>query len=73
MNNWLKYMKPEELVDLQVKLNHVPWVPPTQDVVTRMLQEIRTAQSERANLDRAELAKTLRKAADMLEKGRAGA
>lgn len=70
-SSWLKYMKPEELIDLQVKLGKTPWEPPSQEVVTRMLQEIRTAQSERANLDRTELTKTLRKAADLLEKGRA--
>jgi hypothetical protein len=71
MKDWLKFMKPEELIDLQTKLGKVPWTPPDQEVVARMLQEIRIAQSERANLDRAELCKTLRKAADMLEKGRA--
>ena len=48
MINWMKYMKQQELVDLQIGLDKDPWVPPTKDQVDRMLKEIRTAQSERA-------------------------
>lgn len=48
MINWMKYVKQEELVDLQIGLDKDPWVPPTKDQVDRMLKEIRTAQSERA-------------------------
>lgn len=48
MINWMKYMKQEELVDLQIGLDKDPWAPPTKDQVDRMLKEIRTAQSERA-------------------------
>lgn len=48
MINWMKYVKQEELVELQIGLDKNPWVPPTKDQVDRMLKEIRTAQSERA-------------------------
>lgn len=49
MKDWLKYMKQEEIIDLQIKLDKDPWEPPNQDTVMRMLQEIRAAQTERAN------------------------
>lgn len=71
MRNWLRYMAQEEMTALQHSLSVSPWTPPTRDQVERMLQEIRTAQTERSALDRAALATTLRKAAELLEKGRA--
>lgn len=54
MINWMKYMKQQELVDLQIGLDKDPWVPPTKDQVDRMLKEIRTAQSERAAVENRE-------------------
>jgi hypothetical protein len=48
MKNWLKYMRQEELQDLQFKLSQRPWTPPTEDQVDRMLKEIRAAQTERS-------------------------
>lgn len=50
MSNWLKYMKQEELQELQFNLSQDPWKPPTRDQVDRMLKEIRTAQTERSKM-----------------------